>query len=51
MELEEETVSSLVEGVFEIDQRSAKGLAAAFNTSANFWVERQRQYSTDSGRL
>ena len=27
------------------------GLAAAFNTSANFWQERQKQYSHDTDRL
>jgi HTH-type transcriptional regulator/antitoxin HigA len=51
MEVEEETASSLVEGGSEINEFNARGLAAAFDTSADFWTERQRQYSNDVSRL
>ena len=51
MGVEEEVASALAEGDIEIDERNAKGLAVAFSTSANFWYERQKQYSNDASRL
>ena len=51
MGVEEDVASALAEGDIEIDERNARGLAAAFNTSANFWQERQKQYSHDTDRL
>ena len=51
MRVEEETASALIEGDAEIDEGNARGLAAAFNTSASFWIERQKQYANDTGRL
>jgi HTH-type transcriptional regulator/antitoxin HigA len=51
MNVEEETASALIEGDTEIDEKNARGLAKAFNTSASFWTERQKQYHNDTGRL
>jgi len=51
MEVEEEIASALVEGSSEIDGPVAGRLAVAFNTSEDFWIARQRQYSDDTGRI
>jgi HTH-type transcriptional regulator/antitoxin HigA len=51
MNVDEDIASALAEGAAEIDERNAKALATAFNTSASFWTERQKQYFSDTGRL
>lgn len=51
MTVEEDAALALVEGAAEIDEQTARSLATAFNTSAEFWSERQKQYLSDTGRL